>query len=307
VLSALLLTIALAHPLDVLEEWELLPGAPLLESVTARAVYRRDEGPVAQLPDAVQGATAPEVFAVGVRENLVPRRGRAGWEVALPPGERETVRFVARVVRPVRDVRLFRLAWPATGASRVPARRVATLPRAWITHAPREWTCPDDVAEEVICVSSARAPAPLRLRVPAPPASRLAVVLAVIAVLAAGALVALLGPAGSRRERLAGALGGGFVGAALALGLVGAHAMNPALAIALAGSVAVGVGALTPRTPSSERAGGLALVVVPLVVVLDGRLRDVLVASAAMGALTALAALVGTRDQPSDAAPPPML
>jgi uncharacterized membrane protein len=302
-----LLALALARPIDVLEEWDLLPGAPLRESVTARVNYRRGDGPAARLPEAVQGQVAPQVFAVGQREELSVQHGPDGWTVDLPPGERDTVRLVARVVRPVSGARLFRLDWPASHPATVPTRRVATVPREWRLYAPAEWTCPEDELEEVSpCVSTAREVEPLRLRVPAPRASAWSTVLALLAVVASGALATLLGAHDTRRPRMAGALGGAFVGLALLLALTGALATSVPIALLVAGIPSVALGALASRTRGSMIVGGGVLMVLPLLVVFDGRLRHVLPAAALAAVLVVVAAFLPRRAPrtTADAAPP---
>lgn len=293
----MVLVLALAQPMEVLEQWDILATVPLLENVTARAVYFRSAGPWALLPAAVQGRQMPRAFAVGVRRDLLVRRGTLGWEVRLPPGERDSVRVVARVVRPVRSARWFRLSWPVLSAARVPTRRVVTVPRQWMVFVPPEWSCPREPVDGVPCVSTVVRPRPLQLQLPPPPSHRGVVVFAILVVVLVAAFAVSLGPDETRRHRLVGALGGVVVGLAVTLGLVGAWALSIPVALSLATVPAVILGAWAPRNRSSTMAAGLALLIVPLVVVFDGRLGSVIAASVVFFVVVSITAWLPVSDR----------
>ena len=58
-----------------------------------------------------------------------------------------------------------RLRWPAVPANAAPARRIAVVPRAWLDARHEGWTCPDEPADDVPCVSRDARPGALVTRV----------------------------------------------------------------------------------------------------------------------------------------------
>lgn len=289
--AALLVFLALARPIEVAEEWEIVSRAPLRELVTARAYYRRDEGPRALLPDAIQGGDAPEAFVPGARGMLHVHRGPEGWQVDLPPGPTDRVRVVARSMRKVEGARRFRVQWPRVPESRTPSRHTAILPRAWLREDPLDWTCPRAADDPLPCVSTARHPPPLVTTLPPAPSTPLQISLASLAAIVALAFAARGGQGVSRGEGLVGAAAGLLVGAAFAFALVGAYVTSWASALALGFALFGSAGALAPRAPRALALGAIALFVVPIFAVLDGRPLRVVPVSVAFALATAALAL----------------
>lgn len=286
VLNVLSVTLALNQPVEVFEEWALIPSAPLAESVIARGVYLRREGSTALLPLAVQGVERPVVHALGHDAALAVSVGPRGWQCALPPGERDSVRLIAHVVRPVEAPRLFRMRWPRVRESHVPARRVAIVPRDWIESVSRHWTCPAEAPEEVPCVTREARPSPLTLRVTAARSPRGSFLAALALTSLALGSIARASPSG-RAERVTAALGGVVTALALGLSLVGAHVASwggALVALVPAGAL---VGAAAPRKRLSRVAATVALVVLPLLAVFGASASAVL-ACAVLFALVTL-------------------
>lgn len=282
-------------PIDILEEHTLTLGTPPRDAVTVRGLYRRADGAHIVLPAAVQSARdAPEVFVPGVTAALTARREGAVWTADLPAGAGETVRVVARTEVPLEGTRLFTARWPTGGAPvpRVPIRRVALVPRTALTRVPADWTCTDDGTAEIPCVSSVGAPEPLGLTVRAVPSRRFALPIALVFIVLAVALLVRIGERTRRRERLVGALAGSVAGSGVALALVGAAWTTWAVALGIAMPFGAAVGALATRRSASTTLAGIGLLVLPLLSVLDGRPMRVVIATLAMAAVIAFAALM---------------
>lgn len=283
--NVLSITLALNQPVEVFEEWALVPTAPLTESVIARGVYLRREGSTALLPLAVQGPQRPVVHALGHDAALPVSVGPRGWQCALPPGERDSVRLIAHVVRPVEAPRLFRARWPRVRESHVPTRRVAIVSRDWIESVSRDWTCPAEAPEEVPCVTREAAPSPLTLRVTAARSPRGSFLATVALTSLALAWVARMSPSG-RAERVTAALGGVVTALAVSLALVGAHVASwggALVALVPAGAL---VGAVAPRERLSRIAATVALVVLPLLAVFGASAPAVLVCAVVFALVT---------------------
>ncbi len=275
--AAAVLALTLARPAEVFEDWSLVETAPLREAVTVRALYLRRDGDAALLPPAVQGGAQPVAYALGQFAPLTVTRGAQGWQVDLPPGDRDRVRVIARTVRPTEAPRLFRLRWPRTTSGGTPTRRVATVPRAWLDGSPRGWTCPDEPEDDLPCVSSVASPSPLTLRASALPSPRGAVPVA-WGLTALALVLSAWRPAG-RAERLLAAVGGAAAALSVALAVVGAHWASWGIAGAVLVPAGALAGAVAPGTRAGRLTGSVALLAVPLVAVLDGRARDALAAA----------------------------
>lgn len=279
------LALLLSTPTEVFEEWSLSPSTPLVEVVTVRALYHRREGSVALLPESLRGAPRPEVHAFGSASALAVTWGPRGWRCVLPPGDRETVRLVARVSRAPALPRLFRARWPEIRANSAPTRRVAIAPREWIEGTPEGWTCPDEPDADVPCVSHERAPGPLSLRTAAPPSPRGSWPLALT--LTSAALAAVAWAPSRRAERFVAALGGVAVAMSLCLSLVGAHASSWGAAAACLAPLGAVAGGLSPKTRAGRALGAASLVIIPTLAVLGASASVVF----ALSALLAVAVL----------------
>jgi len=262
----LTLALVLAAPTEVFEEWSLTDTAPMAEVVTARALYRRRDGAFALLPESVRRGPMPAAYALGRSAPLAVTWGSRGWQCALPPGDRDAVRVVARVTRRPEAPRLFRLRWPAVAPAAAPARRIAVVPRAWLDARHEGWTCPDEPAEDVPCVSRDARPGALVTRVPpspSPPGSAF-----VACVLTALALAVAAGRPERRTERVFAALGGVAVALSTCLALVGGRVSSWGVAATLALPLGALVGAAAPATSIGRAAGAAGLVAVPMAAVL---------------------------------------
>jgi hypothetical protein len=283
---------AIARPTAVFTEWSLVEQAPRAEHVTARADYRRADGDVAALPRAVQRGARPSARTAGTGI-LLPVFARGGeWCVAMPPGDRPALRVVAEVTRPIARPRAFRTAWPRFVAEGAPSRQLVVVPRALLDGVPDGWTCPQEPAREVPCVTRVERPEALVRRLPAlpsPPWSR-----GLAASLTLLALAAAYARREGRLERFAGAAGGATVGLATALALVGASVLGWGPAVALAVPALTGAGALAARSGVGRAAGGAALAAVPLMAVAGVAVERV-VAAALAGALAAVVGLAARR------------
>lgn len=277
-LNVLSITIALAlnQPVEVFEEWALVESSPLAESVIARGVYLRREGSTALLPLAVQGPQRPVVHALGHDAALPVSVGPRGWQCVLPPGERDSVRLIAQVVRPVEAPRLFRARWPRVRETHVPTRRVAVVPRDWIESVSRDWTCPAEAPEEVPCVTREVHPSPITLRVTAARSPRGSFVATFGLTAFALGWIARVSSTG-RAERVTAALGGVVTALAVSLSLVGAHVASWGGALAVLVPAGAFVGALAPRARLSRITATVALVVLPLLAVFGASASVVLV------------------------------
>jgi len=260
-----LLALTLAAPAEVFEEWALTDTAPLAEVVTARALYRRRDGDAALLPPSVRRGPRPVAYALGRAAPLAVAWGPRGWQCELPPGDRDAVRVVARVTRPVDAPRLFRTRWPAVGASESPARRLAVVPRDWLDARHAGWTCPDEPAVDVPCVSRDPRPGALVTRVT--PARSAPGSLPLAGALAALALALAAWPERRRAERAFAALGGLAVALSVALSLVGARVAPWGSAAALCLPAGALVAAAAPSTAVGRAVGAGALVVIPVAAV----------------------------------------
>lgn len=283
-----LLALTLAAPAEVFEEWALTDTAPLAEVITARALYRRRDGDAGLLPPSVRRGPRPSAYAFGATAPLAVTWGARGWQCALPPGDRATVRVVARVTRPVEAPRLFRLRWPAVPGGDGPARRLALVPRDWLDGRHPEWTCPDEPLGDVPCVSRAARPGAVVTRVTAAPSVPGSLPLA--GGLTALALALVAWPAPRRAERAFAALGGLAVALSVALSLVGARIASWGGAALLCLPLGALVGALAPATATGRACGAAALVALPAAAVVGAPAAWV----AALAAL-ALAVIVGAR------------
>lgn len=284
-----LLLLALAQPTEVLEEWTLLDTAPLREALTARAVYRRDEGPEIALPAAFDGdGDAPQAALVGAVAPLPVWRQGGRWHARLPSTQGpRSARVVIRSVRVLRSARLFQLRWPmARGEA---SRRVAIAPRGWLTAVTEGWTCADDSIATIACVSIDTAPNALALRVPAAAAVGWHRALALVALVTLVA-ASVAGPKNSRWARLVALSGALLLCACVALTWVGARLISWALAMALATFVALGCGWLSMRSERAKAASGVALATITLLAVFDGRPA---LATAALVVASAVTAWLG--------------
>ena len=149
---------------------------------------------------------------------------------------------MAQATRAIERPRAFRTAWPRFVDEGVASRNLVVLHRSLIEYVPDGWTCPQEPAEEVPCVSRAEHPEPLVRRLPA-------------------------------LERFAGALGGATVGLSLALALVGASVLGWGPAVAVAVPVMTAVGALASASGIGRAIGGAALAAVPLMAVAGARVE----------------------------------
>jgi hypothetical protein len=278
---------AIARPTSVFTEWSLVEQSPRAEHVTARADYRRADGPAAALPRVVQRGPRPSARTAGTGI-LLPVFVRGGeWCVTLPPGDRAALRVVAEVTRPIARPRAFRTAWPRFAEEGAPSRQLVVVPRALLDDVPAGWTCPQEPAAEVACVTRAARPEALVRRLPAlpsPPWSR-----GLAAALTALALAAAYARREGRLERFAGAAGGATVGLATALALVGASVLGWGPAVALTVPAMTAAGALAARSGVGRAAGGAALAAVPLMAVAGVAVERVVVVALA----GAVAAVVG--------------
>lgn len=296
------LVLALARPMEVLEEWTLLDTAPVRELVTARAVYERDRGPEIALPAVFDAeATAPTVELVGHLRPLEVTRVGASWHAALPPNvSTARPRVVVRSVQSARDVRLFQLGWPVTNGEAI--RRVAIVPRGWMQVMSEGWTCADDSISSIACVSIDTRPNPLRVRVPAAPSSRGAWIAAALFSLAICSLFALSAPKSERVARAATWLGAWLASASVALAVVGARWWPWPATLALAAVCATLLSALVANDDNSRRVGAMSALAVALVSVFDGRPWVSAAALAVMFALLVVARYV-SRASPRPPAP----
>lgn len=273
-MHAVVLALTLAAPTEVFEEWNLSDTAPLVEVLTARAVYHRVEGDTALLPESVRHGPRPTVYAFGHTTSLRARYGARGWEVALPAGDRPTVRLLARVSRSPEAPRMFRLRWPRPVAGAVPTRRLAVVSRAWLDGRNDAWTCPEEPEDDVPCVSHEHLPGALVTRVPAATSPRGSLLAAWV--LSAIAL-SLVGVSPRHRgERVFAALGGVAVALSLSLSLVGARACAWGAAGLWTVPAGALLGAVAPRTRWSRLAGTAALVLVPLLAIVGAPVDAVL-------------------------------
>lgn len=264
-------TAAAARPTAVFTEWSLVERAPRSEHVTARADYRRRDGSLALLPRVLQRSPRPSARVAGTGQLLRVSSCGGLWCVELPPGERPELRVVAQVTRAIERPRAFRTAWPRFVDEGVASRNLVVLHRSLIEYVPDGWTCPQEPAEEVPCVTRAERPEPLVRRLPALPSSPWSRGLA--AALTALALAAAYVPRQGRLERFAGALGGATVGLALALALAGASVLGWGPAVAAAVPVMTAVGALASASGPGRAIGGAALAAVPLMAVAGARVE----------------------------------
>jgi len=284
-MPAFALALVLAAPTEVFEEWSLTDTAPMAEVVTARALYRRRDGAAALLPESVRRGPRPTAYALGRSAALAVTWGPRGWQCALPPGDRDTVRVVARATRSPEAPRLFRLRWPAVTPAGAPTRRIAVVPRAWLDARHEGWTCPDEPAEDVPCVSRDAHPGALVTRVPparSPPGSAF-----VACVLTALTLACVAGRPERRAERVFAALGGVAVALSMCLALVGGRVTSWGAAATLALPLGVLLGAMAPATAVGRAVGAGGLVVVPLAAVLGAPAAWVLALALAAAAVVA--------------------
>lgn len=265
--------LALARPMEAIEEWTLLDTAPLTEALTARVVYRRDDGPELELPVVFDEQNSPPtVELVGTITPLPVYRSAGRWRARMPsePGPR-SARVVVRSIRAVRSLRLFQAQWPVVRGDA--SRRVAISPRGWMQGVSGGWTCADDSVATVACVSIDTAPGPLHFRVPAARTSTAErVALAFAAVLAALFTVGTRRTTANDRRSRAVALVAALVpSVGLALTMVGARLISWPLGFALA-CVLSALGAWASlRSKRATTASSIALGVLPLVAVFDGR------------------------------------
>jgi hypothetical protein len=266
-----LLALTLAAPVEVFEEWALTDTTPMAEVVTARALYRRRDGDVALLPASLRRGPRPDAFALGQSAPLAVAWGPRGWQCALPPGDRDAVRVIARVTRRPEAPRLFRARWPAVPAAEAPTRRLAVVPRDWLDGRHAGWTCPDEPARDVPCVSRDPRPEALVTRVPPATSAPGSALLASTLTALTCALAAW--PERRRAERVFAALGGLAVALSTALSLVGGRVSSWGVAAALCLPAGALVGALAPATAVGRAVGAGALVVVPAAAVLGASPR----------------------------------
>lgn len=291
--AALLVPLVLASPVEVFEEYSLAQTLPLTEVVTVRAVYTRREGDTALLPATLTRASRPVVYALGDTHALSVTWGSRGWQCALPAGTSERVRLVARVSRALPLPTMFHTAWPAVVPLSAPARRVVTVPRAWLDATPVGWTCPDEPDDEVPCVSHERAPGPVLSRLPSPPSPRGSVLLALT--LTTLALAAVSASPRRRAERVVAALGGVAAGLAVCLALVGAYVSPWGPAASQVLPLAALVGSVAPRTRWGRIVGAASLVVLPVAAMASVPATAVLTLALLLGAV-----VLGTSMQPRD-------
>ncbi|MEI8256279.1 MAG: hypothetical protein WCJ30_11465, partial [Deltaproteobacteria bacterium] len=239
-------------------------------------------------------------------------RGAHGWEATLPAGDRDTVRLVARATLPVTGARLFTARWPIipahTAGDPASIRRVCLVPRHALARAPADWTCEDDGTSEIPCVSTVSNPEPLTLSFRGAPSPRGALPVVLAGVVLVVAALARFGPAARRFDRAVGAVAGTVAGAAIALAMVGALWTHWALALGACIPPLAALGAFATRTRRATSIAGLALLVLPLVSVIDGRPWRALGAAAvfAVGVvLTAWRAAPAATSTPEEETPPP--
>lgn len=272
-MHSLLLLLALARPVEVLEEWTLLDTAPLREVLTARVVYARAQGSEIAIPSVFSDESQPpHVELIGHLAPLAVRREGGEWRATLP--ESTTIlstprpRVIVRAVRELRGAQLFHGSWPmARGEA---SRRVAIAPRQWMVSVSEGWTCADDSVESVACVSIDTAPRPMIVRVPARPTSRAGWVAAIAFVLAMFGLSLSLAPARARLSRGATFAAALLACTSVALTLVGAHLLPWGAALAGAAGVAAILAAVIGEHTRARQWAALALVAVPLLAVFDG-------------------------------------
>jgi hypothetical protein len=233
--------------------------------LTVRAVYHRREGSTALLPESLRGAPRPEVHAFGTTAALRVWWGPRGWQCALPAGDRDAVRLIARVSRTPALPRMFHTRWPEVRPNVAPTRRVAIVPRDLIEGAPDGWTCPDEPDADVPCVSHERAPGAVVTRVASAPSPPGAWTLATL--LTTASLVAVGWSPSRRAERTVAALGGVAASLSVCLSLVGAHATSWGASAAWLLPLGALVGARAPSTRWGRAVGAAALVFVPLLAV----------------------------------------
>jgi hypothetical protein len=260
------IALVLATPVEVFEEWSLADTAPLAEVVTSRVLYRRRDGADALLPESIRRGPRPTAYALGQSAPLAVRWGARGWQCALPAGERDTVRVVARVTRRPEAPKLFRARWPAVTVNAAPTRRIAVVPRGWLDARHEGWTCPDEPEDDVPCVSHEPRPGALVTRVPPTPSAPGSALLA--SVLVALSLGGIAGRPERRAERVFAALGGVAIALSTCLALVGARVTSWGTVAAFALPFGAIVGQWAPVTAVGRAAGAGALVVVPLAAVL---------------------------------------
>lgn len=289
--------LALARPMEVIEEWTMLDTAPLTEALTARVVYRRDDGPELELPLVFDDDDAPPtVELVGTIAPLAVHRVAGRWRARMPsePGPRNA-RVVVRSIRTVRSLRLFQAQWPTPRGEA--SRRVAISPRGWMQGVSGGWTCADDSVATVACVSIDTAPSPLHFRVP-PPTTTLGhrVALAICALVAvAYAVGARSSTADDRRGRAVALVAALIPAVGLALTMVGARLISWPQGLAVACVLASIGAALSLRSKRGTTVASAALVALPLLSVFDGR-----PATSLVGWLVALVAIaVVSRNRPA--------
>ncbi len=280
--------LAVVRPSAVFTEWSLVDAAPRMEHVTARADYPRLAAEWAVLPRVVQRGPRPLAHLAGAADALPVLRRPEGWCVALPAGARTSVRVVSTVLRPLERPRLFRTRWPQVVSEGASSRQLAVVPRALLEGPVEGWTCPQEPADEVPCVTRLDHPGPLLRQLPALPSSRASGIAAVVAT--ALAFTAALRRGERRLERFAGAAGGATVGFALALALVGASVVGWGVALAVAVPSGVALGVLAEASPQGRLAGALALAVLPLAAV-TGSSFGALLGGAALVAVAAISGL----------------
>ncbi len=281
--STALLPLVLAAPVEVFEEYSLAQTQPLTEVVTVRAVYSRRDGDTALLPATLTRASRPVVYALGDAHALAVTWSPRGWQCALPAGSAERVRLVARVSRAIPLPTMFHTAWPAVVPLSAPARRVVTVPRAWLDATPVGWTCPDEPDDEVPCVSHERAPGPVLSRLPSPPSPRGSALLSVA--LTALALTVVAWSPRRRAERVVAALGGIAVGLAVCLALVGAYVSSWGTAASQVLPLAALLGSVAPRTRYGRIVGAASLVVLPVAAMASVPATAVLTLALLLGAV----------------------
>jgi hypothetical protein len=272
-----LLLLALARPMDVIEEWTLLDTTPVRHAVVARAVYPSGGDGEIEVPSVFSQGMAPEVSLVGAIAPCPVWRVGDRWHARIPAtGSARPVRVIARRVDATPGARLFRLPWPlAVGEA---SRRVALIPRGWLAGPSEGWSCADDEVSTLACVSIDTRPNPLAVRVAPARSTRLEAALAALAAPIALA-AAWLGDRENRPARIASLGGALLAGGAIALALVGAHWISWAAGLLVALAFSTLATRVAVRDERARQISALGLLLTTLLATLEGHVVRVLCAA----------------------------
>ncbi|MDP3277680.1 MAG: hypothetical protein Q8Q09_21030 [Deltaproteobacteria bacterium] len=289
VFEPLLLTLALAQPVEIFEEWSLLDSAPLTQALVVRALYRTTDGVDAALSESFSETMRPEAYAGSATEPLRVDRVGTRWHVRLPPGRDGRVRITARAVSTLHTVRAFSLLWPQTRGWA--SRRVAITPNGWVLGVGQGWSCADDEVSTSACVSIDRVAPSLHVRVSPAKRGRWAWQWSTLAAL----LVFAAWRAIDARDRVLFAIGMVGVVPFVALTLAASRTTGWAEALSVCALMFATPIAVAVSRPSGRVAGVVSMLAVALYAVFVGEPRSTLAGAVVLSLVAMAQSLLTTK------------